>query len=71
MTDVPPKEIEEAAAKVRAYLDSQKAATATPAPKQLTAAERFMAAARVDQPPAMPPWRDPRPPATPADRWRR
>jgi hypothetical protein len=56
MTDHPPPEIEEAATKVRAWLESQKAG-ATPAPKELSAAERFAKRVAKDTPEVHPDWK--------------
>jgi hypothetical protein len=56
--DKPPFEIQRAAAKVQAWLDSQKPAAASQ-PRE-RAVDRFARMPRIDTPPQMPPWRDPR-----------
>jgi hypothetical protein len=54
----PPLEIQQAAAKVQAWLDSQKPAAASQ-PRE-RAVDRFARMPRSDVPPQMPAWRDPR-----------
>jgi hypothetical protein len=57
MSNQPPPDIAEAAAKVRQWLDSQQAAP--PAPTE-SAVDRFSKIVRPDVPAEMPRWRDPR-----------
>lgn len=58
-TDNAPPDVQQAAAKVRAWLDAQK--PASPPPRVETAVERFKRARDIDQS-KMPAWRDPRAP---------
>jgi hypothetical protein len=56
---MPPPEVQEAAAKVQAWLDGKAGAATPPAPKQLSAAEKLDRARTFDQS-KMPAWKDPR-----------
>jgi hypothetical protein len=56
--DKPPLEIQQAAAKVQAWLDSQKP-VATSQPRE-RAVDRFARTPRSDTPAPQPPWKDPR-----------
>jgi hypothetical protein len=52
----PPPDVQEAAAKVQAWLDQQKPAASAVTRAPETAIDRFKRTARPDDPPVMPPW---------------
>jgi hypothetical protein len=67
--NLPPPDVQQAAAKVQSWLDRQQQ---SPQPQRVeSAVDRFKAMPRSDSPPRMPDWTDPRPEVSQAQRWQR